>query len=103
MYNDESYYLGNENMDFHVGKNFYPIKYSSNEKLSEVLRTTKSLIRNTDKYSSFIGKYKIQANPNLANSNDSNECFPSKFLIKLYNFKNANFVIVYIGLVFSSN
>lgn len=50
----------------------HPIKFIHNEKISEVLRSTKNLVSNADNYSTFIGKHKIKTNPNLVNSPDLN-------------------------------
>lgn len=54
-----------ESLETTSENNIFPIKFSANCKATEVLSTTKSLTRNTDKYSNFISKYKVQNNPNL--------------------------------------
>jgi hypothetical protein len=53
-----------ENSDSTLKNNIFPIKFSANCKSTEIISTTKSLTRNTEKYTKFITKYKIQNNPN---------------------------------------
>jgi hypothetical protein len=66
---DQSYNSGEEeDLDSTEENNIFPIKFSAHCKATEVLSTTKSLTRNTDKYTSFITKYKGQNNPNLLSS-----------------------------------
>lgn len=62
---DQSYISEEEDLDSTKENNIFPIKFSAHSKATEVLSTTKSLTRNTEKYTNFITKYKVQNNPNL--------------------------------------
>jgi len=84
MFNhDQSYISQNDDVNISNESNNFPIKFSTICKATEVLSTTKSLTRNTDKYTKFISKYKVQNNPNLISNTSEIQCLPGKifFLI----------------------
>lgn len=77
-----------ENLDSTLENNIFPIKFSANCKATEVLSTTKSLTRNTEKYTKFITKYKVQNNPNLLSNETEILTLPGNKLKLIFQLKN---------------
>jgi len=73
---DNSYISREDDSDSTLKTNIFPIKFSANCKATEIISTTKSLTRNTEKYTNFMSKYKVRNNPNLLSNANENVTLP---------------------------
>ncbi len=81
MINKEQSYISVKELDSVQENLNFLIKYSFNNNATELLKSTKTLTRDTDKYTNFVSTNKIKKNPNLLSNSFNNNILPGMIFI----------------------